>query len=260
MFGHDRRTERLLDGITRRWRYIGPIYLIAGRDVALRTVDPQDFYSFLSGRLSRAFVKDEADLAARLSVLDRDPDPDGRYRINQFFCHQNTWKAVLDELIQRSAAVLMDLRGFDAARLGCRYELTRLGEHLGAKPVVLLADASTDRDLVALLLRQGQAMPAPLARPPERHAYLLDAGTRSGARLLAMATRLLLGAQPDSPARARAPARSRAPAQVECRTAQNRPAPIAKDRPCPAIVAHGREPRLAAQAARFFTNPACSLV
>ena len=92
VFGHDRRTERLLDGITRRWRCIGPVYLIAGRDVALRTVDPQDFYSFLSGRLSRAFVKDEADLHARLGALDRHPDPDGRYRITQFFCHQNTWK------------------------------------------------------------------------------------------------------------------------------------------------------------------------
>lgn len=196
VFGHDRRTERLLDGITRRWRCIGPVYLIAGRDVALRTIDPQDFYSFLSGRLSRAFVKDEADLQARLGALDRDPDPDGRYRINQFFCHQNTWKGVLDELIRRSAAVLMDLRGFDAARLGCRYELTRLGEHLGAKPVVLLADASTDRDLVAALLHRGQAVGAPSGRSPEPQAYLLDAPPRAAARLLSIATRLLLGAQP----------------------------------------------------------------
>jgi hypothetical protein len=196
VFGHDRRTELLLDGITRRWRCIGPVYLIAGRDVALRTIDPQDFYSFLSGRLSRAFVKDQADLEARLGALDRAPDPDGRYRINQFFCHQNTWKGVLDELMRRSAAVLMDLRGFDAERLGCRYELTRLGEHLGAKPVVLLADASTDRDLVAALLRQGQAAGAAPARSPELQAYLLDAPPRSAARLLSVATRLLLGAQP----------------------------------------------------------------
>jgi len=202
VFGHDRRTEQLLDGMTRRWRCIGPVYLIAGRDVALRTIDPQDFYSFLSGRLSRAFVKDDADLTARLNALDGDPDPDGRYRINQFFCHRNTWKAVLDELVQRSAAVLMDLRGFDAARLGCRYELTRLGEHLGAKPVVLLGDASTDRDLVAMLLRQGQAGRAPPGQSPARHACFLNAPPRSGASLLNMATRLLLGAQPGSPVRA----------------------------------------------------------
>ena len=168
----------------------------------MRTIDPQDFYSFLSGRLSRAFVKDEADLAARLATLDRDPDPDGRYRINQFFCHRNIWTAVLDELVQKSAAVLMDLRGFDAARLGCRYELTRLGEHLGAKPVALLGDASTDRDLVTLLLRQGQAGQAPPGRSPARHAYLLNAPPRSGSKLLSMATRLLLGAQPGSPIRA----------------------------------------------------------
>jgi hypothetical protein len=144
-------------------------------------------------------VKDGADLAARLDALDREPDPDGRYRINQFFCHQNTWKAVLDQLVQRSAAVLMDLRGFDAARLGCRYELTRLGQHLGAKPVVLLGDARTDRDLVAVLLHQGQAGQAPPGRSLARHAYLLNAQPRSGARLLSMATRLLLGAQPGLP-------------------------------------------------------------
>jgi hypothetical protein len=202
VFGHDRRTERLLDGITRGWRHIGPVYLIAGPDVALRTIDPQDFYSFLSGQLSRAFVKDDADLGARLDALDRAPDPDGRYRINQFFCHQNTWKSVLDALVRRSAAVLMDLRGFDAARVGCRYELTRLGEHLGEKPVVLLVDGSTDRDLVAVLLRQGQAVLAPNSGSPERRAYLLDAGPKAGARLLGLATRLLLGAQPGLPARA----------------------------------------------------------
>ncbi len=195
VFGHDRRTERLLDGITRRWRQIGPVYLIAGPDVALRTIDPQDFYSFLSGRLSRAFVKHGGDLAARLDALDRAPDPDGRYRINQFFCHQDTWKAVLDALVRRSAAVLMDLRGFDAERLGCRYELTRLGAHLGEKPVVLLADGSTDRDLVAALLREGQAALAP-GSPAERRAWLLDAGQGARARLLRLATRLLLGARP----------------------------------------------------------------
>ena len=203
VFGHDRRTERLLDGITRRWRCIGPIYLIAGRDVALRNIDPQDFYSFLSGRLSRAFVKDAADLEARLGTLDRDPDPDGRYRINQFFCHQNTWKGVLDELMRRSAAVLMDLRGFDAARLGCRYELTRLGEHLGSIPVVLLADTSTDHDLVAELLRQGRAG-APIGRFSGGHAYLLDAPRKAAARSLGAATRLLLGAELGSTVRAKA--------------------------------------------------------
>jgi hypothetical protein len=202
VFGNDRRTERLLDGVTRHWRCIGPIYLIAGRDLALRNIDPQDFYNFLGGRLSRAFVEDRADLEARLGALDSDPDPDGRYRINQFFCHQNTWKAVLDALIQRSTAVLMDLRGFNAARLGCRYELTRLGEHLGAKPVVLLADASTDRDLVDELLREGAAV-APTSRLPGRQAYLLDVLPRLPARSLDLATRLLLGSQPRSPVQAR---------------------------------------------------------
>jgi hypothetical protein len=201
VFGHDRRTERLLDGITRRWRCIGPIYLIAGRDVAMRNIEPQDFYMFLSGRLSRAFVRDEADLAARLDALDRDLDPDGRYRINQFFCHRNTWKSVLNGLVERSAAILMDLRGFNAARQGCRYELTRLGEHLGAKPMVLLADMSTDRNLVLRLLGQGRAAVGEIGSSGHQRGYLLNAPHHTASGTLDLVAHLLLGCEPNQPAR-----------------------------------------------------------
>ncbi len=199
VFGHDHRTERLLDGITRRWRCIGPIYLIAGRDLAMRNIDPQDFYMFLSGRLSRAFVRDKVDLVARLDALDRNPDPDGRYRINQFFCHRDTWKGVLNGLVERSTAVLMDLRGFNAARQGCQYELTRLGEHLGAKPVVLLVDMSTDRDLVVRLLGQGRAAAGKIGSSGVRRGYLLNTPRHTTSEVLGLVARLLLSSEPSQP-------------------------------------------------------------
>jgi hypothetical protein len=48
VFGHGRRTERLLDALNQRWRPFGTVDLIAGRDLALRNIDPSEFYTFLS--------------------------------------------------------------------------------------------------------------------------------------------------------------------------------------------------------------------
>jgi hypothetical protein len=197
VFGHARRTEKLLDEITLRWRCVGPIYLISGADLALSHVSPHDFYSFMSGQLSRQFVKDDNDLKERLAALDAMPDPDGRYRINQFFCHRDTWKQTLDGLVAKSAAVLMDLRGFDETKIGCQYELMRLGEHLGEKSIVLMVDRHTDRSLIGTLLRRGSAAGGPRAAEVRRQAYFLAAETTS-TRTLRMVTRLLLGAAPGS--------------------------------------------------------------
>ena len=143
--------------------------------------------------------------------------------------------------------MLDDRRGFssefwsDAARLGCRYELSRLGEHLGAKPIVLLADASTDRGLAAALLGQGRS--GALSASSARRAYLLDAPPRAAARLLGVATRLLLGAEPEAPRqapRAMKPGfskpglryRNGAPSRVITRP------PAAASTACPAAVSH----------------------
>jgi hypothetical protein len=67
VFGFDRRAQRLLEDLGQWWRYLGPIRLIAGTDLAYATVEPHEFYDFLSGRLSRAFIKDQDDLESRLS-------------------------------------------------------------------------------------------------------------------------------------------------------------------------------------------------
>jgi hypothetical protein len=147
VFGHGRRTERLLDELTQRWRPFGTVDLIAGRDLALRNVDPSEFYSFLSGRLDREFVQGSADLDQRLARRDDRPDPDGRYRVSQFFCHSDTWQLTLDRLVDGCDGVLMDLRGFDVDRTGCLYEIGRLAEHAGSRPIVLLADTDTKLDL-----------------------------------------------------------------------------------------------------------------
>jgi len=147
VFGHGRRTERLLDELTQRWRPFGTVDLIAGRDLALRNIDPSEFYTFLSGRLDREFIQGPADLDQRLARRDDRPDPDGRYRVNQFFCHSDTWQLTLDRLVDGCDGVLMDLRGFDDDRTGCLYEIGRLAEHAGSRPIVLLTDGDTELGL-----------------------------------------------------------------------------------------------------------------
>jgi hypothetical protein len=155
VFGDTARTEALFDRIASRWRLFGPVTMIAAPDVIARTVDPGDFLRFASGNIGASFVNTQADLEQRLATLDRQPDPDGRYRINEFCCRDSTWQATVVELIQRADAVVMDLRGFSAQRLGCEFELRELSARLNAEQVVLVVDGSTDRALLARSIGAG---------------------------------------------------------------------------------------------------------
>ena len=67
VFGFDRRTQRLLQDLGQRWRYLGPIRLMGGVDLADSTLEPHEFFDFLNGRLTRAFVRNRQDLEQRLS-------------------------------------------------------------------------------------------------------------------------------------------------------------------------------------------------
>jgi hypothetical protein len=148
VFGYTRRTERLFDRIGARWRLFGPVTMIAAPDVAARTIDPGDYLRWLTGRVDELFVTSRADLDARLAALDLAPDPDGRYRVNEFCCRDNTWQATVVELIQRADAVVMDVRGVSRAHRGCEFELKQLAQRLAPPRLVLVIDKSTDREVL----------------------------------------------------------------------------------------------------------------
>ncbi len=148
VFGFRKRSERLLDELGHKWRYAGPITLISAPDLATSYVEPHEFYDFLGGRLSRSFVKSPDDLARRVREMDREPDPDGRYRVNEFFCHADTWQPTMRALAERSQAVLMDLRSFAENNQGCTYELQQLLDMVPLERVVLVIDDTTDRALL----------------------------------------------------------------------------------------------------------------
>lgn len=152
VFGHMARTRRLTDQLGHYWRYSGPINMIGGTDLATSLIEPNELFQFWSRRLRRIFLANDADIQARLHTLDVGRDPDLRYRINEFFCHDNTWQAAVKALAQRSTVVLMDLRGFGKQNRGCEFELEMLLDVVSVARVVLLVDETTEIDTLKQVL------------------------------------------------------------------------------------------------------------
>jgi hypothetical protein len=153
VFGHRGRSERLLGSVGRRWRRGGSIQLIAAPDTAAATLDPQELLEFVAGRLDDAFVKDASGLEARLADLDVAADPDGTYRVTEFFCQDDAWRMTLQRLARDASAVLMDLRGFGPDNAGCIYELGQLVDLVPTECTVLIVDESTDEAFLVETLR-----------------------------------------------------------------------------------------------------------
>jgi hypothetical protein len=154
VFGIGRRSRRLIDLLAARWRVLGCIDLIAGPDLASRTVEPAIFLEFLRGRLRRLFIRTPDDLANRLADIDRGPDPDARFRVNQLFCSGEIWKTAVTTLMSRASFVVMDLRGFGPKRHGCVFELQTLLDTVDVSKLVLLVDATSDRGSLEQVLQE----------------------------------------------------------------------------------------------------------
>ena len=198
VFALGRRSEQLFNKLRKHWQHAGSIAMIAGPDLATATVEPHEFLDFLSGRLSRHFVQDRADLDRRIAAMDRSFDPDGRYRVNQFFCHANTWQMTMQHLASASDAVLMDLRSFSQANQGCLFELGRVLDTVALKQVVFLSDDTTQLPfLEGTLQRLWQQMgrDSPNREPGASRVRLFRIREQSEAELRAL-LQLLLGAEP----------------------------------------------------------------
>jgi len=148
VFGSARRSERLFDLLVARWRYAGPVQLISGTDIARSRFEPDEFLDFIVGRFKRRYIRSLADAAVRLAQVEAPPDPDGRYRVHEFFCHADIWQETVVTLMKESDLVAMDLRGFTAERQGCIFELGALVNNVPLERVVLLVDDSTDMPLL----------------------------------------------------------------------------------------------------------------
>jgi hypothetical protein len=157
VFGYQARTESLFDRVAQTWRLQGPVQLIAGVDLAMRTADPGDMLAFLNGRLADAYVRTQQEVGERLERLDLGPDPDGRFRINEVYCHDNTWRTTLEALLDRTDMVLMDLRSFSAHNAGCRFELEQIVRRVRTDNIVFVCDKTTDLPLLHQILADAWA-------------------------------------------------------------------------------------------------------
>ncbi|MGH8729964.1 MAG: hypothetical protein ACREV9_17790, partial [Burkholderiales bacterium] len=144
VFSLGRRSEALLDTVAKYWRHIGSVQMITGPDVAGSTVQPPQFLDFLSGKLPSHFVRDPASLERSMAEWDRAADPDGRFRVNNFFCQADSWQRALRWLVQEGNAVLMDLRSFSATNAGCIFELQQLVKDVPLSRCLLIVDDTTD--------------------------------------------------------------------------------------------------------------------
>ncbi|MFO1154826.1 MAG: hypothetical protein U1E42_14365 [Rhodospirillales bacterium] len=160
VFGFQRRTERLFSVLSARWRYAGPIQLIAAPDLATANIEPGELLDFVSGRLRNAFIKNEAELGRRVAERDVRPDPDGRFRVNEFFCTGDTWQAAVIRLMEGAHLVAMDLRGFTPANQGCVFEIETLVARVPAARIAFLVDATTDLNLLRQILAGARADPS----------------------------------------------------------------------------------------------------
>jgi hypothetical protein len=136
------------------WRYLGSIRLIAGPDLAAATMEPHEFLDFLSGKLARRFIDTPQTLDLRISEMDNQPDRDGQFRVNDFFCYDDAWKMVLSRLISTSDVVLMDLRSFSSQNAGCIFEINELINTVTLERMLFIIDETTDEDFLRQVLQQ----------------------------------------------------------------------------------------------------------
>jgi hypothetical protein len=157
VFALGARGERLFAGVTTHWRYVGSVQLVAGPDLATTTVEPHEFLDFVHGRLAGRFIDGPATLARRLAAMDLQPDRDARYRINDFFCFDDAWRATVSRLARDSDAVLVDLRGFSRTNAGVVFELTTLTDVVPLGRVVMAIDGTTDEAFLRGTVEQARA-------------------------------------------------------------------------------------------------------
>ena len=103
-------------------------------------------------------------LDRRLRELDLGPDPDGRFRVNEFICYPDTWRMALSRLLESdpSQSVLVNLRGFSADRsvvtvFGADAPLS-ISDHRSSGPEELarvLKDLVACRDMIDHALKDG---------------------------------------------------------------------------------------------------------
>lgn len=144
VFSRDHRAERLLDTLQSRWQLAGPVLEIGGPDLVKLNLDINEFIKFATFRLHELFQPSAVPADVLAHSLDLGLDREGRFRVNELFCFDTSWKAVVEQLLAIADVVLLDLRGFNDKRSGTSHEVERLAARSLLPRVVAIGDAHTD--------------------------------------------------------------------------------------------------------------------
>ncbi|MET0008834.1 MAG: hypothetical protein ABW109_13335 [Candidatus Thiodiazotropha sp. 6PLUC4] len=154
VFSLGRKSERMFDTLSRRWLRVGNIDMIAGPDLVTSTVEPHEFLDYMGGHLSRSFIDTPSVFEKRFSIRNCRPDPDGRYRVNEFFCRNDTWQICMQRLAAECDVVLMDLRSFSKQNQGCLWELEQLLTTVSLDRILFVVDDTTDKTFLEQQLQR----------------------------------------------------------------------------------------------------------
>lgn len=144
VFREDKGIKKIFNKVLNKWKYTGNTVMIAGDDLAVETLEPDELFGFLNGKLVDRFISNNQQLQQKIAQLDFNADPDGSYRVNELLCFDTTWKLALDASIAKSHLVLMDLRDYHSGRKGCSYELGAIANSTHLQKVVILINSKTD--------------------------------------------------------------------------------------------------------------------
>ncbi len=197
VFALGKQSRDLCDAFSESWRYVGHTRMIAGPDLAGSTVEPHEFLEFASGRLSRRFIADADDLARHIGQISLERDHDGRFRVADFFCRDETWRSVLQYLVRKSDAALIDLRGFGPKNTGCIFEINELLANMPLNRVFFVVDKNTDIPFLEDVLSRGLAdLPATAPNSGTQTVRVFTLEHRRDAKALLVAVATASAAQP----------------------------------------------------------------
>ncbi len=139
VFGQRRSQTRLARGLLLDWRLDGPVLLIGAADLATETLDASELAAFLTRQLDSVFVGTPEDLATALAAGDTRLG-DGLFPMQDYYCRDNAWRPAVLTLMSRARRVLIDLRGFDPANRGIRYEIDALAARVPADLITVVVE------------------------------------------------------------------------------------------------------------------------
>ncbi len=154
VFSLKHESEKLFDMIRSYWLLNGPITLIAGHDLTASVVDIEDVLYLLTGRIKNRFNTTPLLIEKNKSKIDNIADIDGRYRVNEMYCTNTTWKSVLKNLIQSSNKVMMDIRTFTELNKGCAFEIKEIIYRVPLNNILFIANGKTDLKLAKGIMEE----------------------------------------------------------------------------------------------------------